>query len=97
MNIKTARSALLWCSIINYGLLIVSFLLFVLMHEQLLHSWNKWFRLSVEQFDFLNIAGMMLLKLFTLVFNLVPFIALLIVRRATSDGALESSFSRKEK
>lgn len=96
MGIKATRRALLWCAIINYGLLVVWFLVFVLMHEWLLRSWGRWFRLSVEQFDFLNLAGMMLLKIFTLVFNLVPFIALLIVGRATNDGALESSFSRKE-
>jgi hypothetical protein len=97
MNIKTARRALLWCSIINYGLLLGWFLLFVLMHEWLLRSWGRWFHLSAEQFDFLNIGGMLLLKIFVLVFNFVPFIALLIVGRATNDGALGSSFSRKEK
>ena len=97
MNIKAARRALLWCSIINYGLLVGWFLLFVLMHEWLLRSWGRWFHLSVEQFDFLNLAGMMLLKIFIQVFNLVPFIALVIVGRATNDGALESSYSRKEK
>jgi len=97
MDIKAARRALLWCSIINYGLLLAWFLLFVLMHEWLQRSWGRWFRLSGEQFDFLNFAGMMLLKICILVFNLVPFIALLIVGRATNDGALGSSFSRKEK
>ena len=78
MNIKAARNTLLWCAIINYGLLLAWFLLFVLMHEWLLQHWSRWFRLSAEQFDFLNFAGMMLLKIFIVVFNLVPFIALLI-------------------
>lgn len=97
MSIKTARRGLLWCAGINYGLLVVWFLLFLLLHEWLHQHWSRWFRLSAEQFDFLNFAGMMLLKIFILVFNLVPFIALLIVGRATNDGALGSSFSRKEK
>lgn len=97
MNIKVARRSFLWCAVINYGLLIVWFVLFVLLHEWLLRYWGRSFRLSAEQFDFLNFAGMMLLKIFILVFNLVPFIALLIVGRATNDGALGSSFSRKEK
>jgi hypothetical protein len=97
MNIKAARRGLLWCSIINYGLLVVWFLVFAFMHEWLLRSWGRWFHLSAEQFDFLNLAGMMLLKILIMVFNLVPFIALLIVGRATNDDALGSSFSEKEK
>jgi hypothetical protein len=87
MNIKAARRALLWCAIINYGLLVVWFLLFALLHESLLRNWGRWFHLSAEQFDFLNFAGMMLLKIFVLVFNLVPYVALVVVRRATNDGA----------
>jgi hypothetical protein len=97
MNFKTTRRALLWSSIINYGLVIVWFLLFVLKHDWLLQLWGRWFHLSTEQFDFLNFAGMMMFKIFILVFNLVPLITLLIVGRATNDGALVSSFSRKEK
>ena len=97
MNVKQARQALLWCSIINYGVLLVWFLLFVSLPVWLRQSWGSWFHLSVEQFDLLNFAGMMLLKVFILVFNLTPFIALLIVGRAAKDGALMENVSRKEK
>lgn len=86
MNIHAARRAFLWCAILNYGLLLVWFLLFVLMHDWLQQYWGRWFRLSSEQFDFLNFAGIMLLKIFILVFNLIPFVALRIVGRASSDG-----------
>ena len=101
MSIKAARRALLWCAIINYALLVVWFLLFVLLYEWLHQYWSRWFRLPAEQFDFLNFAGMMLLKIFILVFNLVPYVALRIVGRAINDGepigAPGNSFSRKEK
>jgi len=49
---------------------VVWFLLFVLLHESLHRYWGRWFRLSAEQFDFLNFAGMMLLKIFILVVQL---------------------------
>jgi hypothetical protein len=32
MSVEVVRGALLWCAIINYGLLLVWFLLFVLPH-----------------------------------------------------------------
>jgi len=60
----------------------VRFLFFVLAHDwmYLLHS--RWFRLSVEQFDMLHYAGMSIFKLGISLLNVVPYIALRIVRRA---------------
>jgi hypothetical protein len=43
---------------------------------------QPWFRLSVEQFDMLHYAGMSIFKIGILLLNLVPYIALHIVRRA---------------
>lgn len=79
MNIQIAREVLLWCSIINYGLLVVWFLFLVLPHEWLYRLWGKWFRLSAEQFDAINFAGMVLFKIGVLLFNVVPYVALRIV------------------
>jgi hypothetical protein len=82
MTIEMTRRALLWCAVINYGILLVWFLFFVLAHDwmYLLHS--RWFRLSVEQFDMLHYAGMSIFKIGILLLNLVPCIALHIMRRA---------------
>ena len=41
---------------------------------------GKWFRLSGEQFDALHYGGMAMFKIGILLFNLVPLIALDIVR-----------------
>jgi hypothetical protein len=79
MNIQMAREVLLWCSIINYGLLVVWFLLLVLLHEWLYRLWGKWFRLSAEQLDAINFAGMVLFKIGVLLFNVVPYVALRIL------------------
>jgi hypothetical protein len=79
MRIEMARDALLWCAIINYGLLLAWFLCFILVHDWMRRLHGRWFRLSVEQFDTVHYAGMAMFKIGILLFNLVPYIALRIV------------------
>jgi uncharacterized protein DUF6868 len=82
MTIEIVRRALLWCAVINYGILLVWFLFFMLAHDWMYLSHSRWFHLSVEQFDVLHYAGMSIFKLGILLLNLVPYIALHIARRA---------------
>lgn len=81
MTIEVARKALLWCTVINYGILLIWFLFFMLAHDwmYLLHS--RWFHLSVDQFDMLHYGGMAIFKIGIILFNLVPYIALRICQR----------------
>jgi hypothetical protein len=79
MSLEVARGALLGCALLNYGLLLVWFLLLALPHHWLDRLWGRWFRLSTEQFDTVNFAGIVLDKVGVLLFNLVPYIALRIV------------------
>ena len=79
MSSDVVRNALMWCTIINYALLVVWFLLFTLPHEWLYRLWGRWCRLTAEQFDAINFAGIVLYKLGILSFNLMPYIALRIV------------------
>ena len=76
MNIVMVRDALLWCAIINFGLLAVWSLLFLLSHEWLHRLSTKWFRMSIEQFDAINFAGIVFYKTAIFLFNLTPYIAL---------------------
>jgi hypothetical protein len=80
MDIEVARNALLWCTVINYGLLMFWFLLYALPHTWLHRLWGRWFRLTTEQFDAINFAGIVIYKVGILLFNLVPYVALVIVR-----------------
>jgi hypothetical protein len=73
------RDVLLWCAVINYGVLLVWFLFFILAHDFMHRLHGRWFRLSVEQFDALHYAGMGIFKLGIILLNLVPYIALRIV------------------
>jgi len=79
MSLDIARSALLWCTVINYALLVVWFVLFALPHEWMYRIWGRWFRLTAEQFDAVSYAGIVLYKMGILLFNLVPYVALRIV------------------
>jgi Family of unknown function (DUF6868) len=76
MTISVGRQLLLWCTGIDYGVLLFWFLAFVFAHEWMHRLHSRWFRLSREQFDALHYAGMSIFKIGILLFNLVPFIVL---------------------
>jgi hypothetical protein len=79
MNIESIRDLLLWCTVINYGVLLIWALLFTAAHEWMHQLHGRWFRLPVERFDAIHYAGMAVYKIAILVFNLVPYVALHIV------------------
>ena len=79
MNISTLKSMLLWCVIINYIILLVWFVVFLLAHDAIFRLHSRWFRLSVEQFDVTMYASMAIYKVGVILLNLVPLIALWIV------------------
>jgi hypothetical protein len=80
MNIEMARSFFLWCTVINYGVLLLWALLFMFAHDGLLWLQGKLVRMSAEQFDLLNVAGITIYKLGIFLLNLVPCIALYIIK-----------------
>lgn len=79
MSIEVTRNFLLWCTIINYGILLVWFLFFTNAHDWMYGLHSRWFRLSREQFDLLHYAGMAVFKIGIILLNLVPFVVLWIV------------------
>ena len=72
---------LLWCTIVNYAVLLLWFIVFVLAHDWMFKLHGRWFQLTQVQFDGLHYAGMSVYKIGILLLNLVPFIALQIVSR----------------
>jgi len=79
MTIEMVRQALLWCCVINVVLLGWWFVMFMMAHDWIYRFHGKWFKLSVEQFDAIHYAGMLIFKTLILFFNLIPYLALLIV------------------
>jgi hypothetical protein len=79
MSIEVLRNFLLWCTVINYGVLLVWVLVFVFAHDWIERIHGRWFRLSHDQFDVLHYAGMSIYKIGIILFNLVPFVVLSIL------------------
>ena len=79
MTIEVIRDVFAWCAVMNIGLLVWWFLLFTLAHDWMYRYHSKWFNLSVETFDTIHYAGMAVFKIGTLLFSLIPYLALRIV------------------
>jgi hypothetical protein len=79
MSIEVMRHFLLWCTVINYGILLLWFLLFMWAREWIQRLHGRWFRLTAEQFDCFHYAGMSVYKIGILLLNLAPYVALCIV------------------
>jgi hypothetical protein len=82
MTVQIVCYFFLWCFIINLGLLLWWFLMFVFAHD-LVYRWHsRWFALSRERFDAIHYQGMTFFKIAIFALNLVPYLALLIVGSA---------------
>lgn len=79
MTLETLHRLLGWCTLINYGILTLWFLLFLGARDWIYRFHGRWFRLSPEQFDALHYGGMTCYKLLVIVFNLTPWLALLLI------------------
>lgn len=73
---REALHILIWCTVINYAMLLIWFGVFTFAHDWIYRLHSRWFKLSLETYDTLNYAGMGIYKLLIIVFNLVPLIAL---------------------
>ena len=79
MSIEIVRAVLLWCTVINFGVVLLWVLLFTLAHDWGHRLTGKWCRLTVEQFNAIHYAAILLYEIGIILFNLVPYIALRIV------------------
>lgn len=75
MNIPMLQNALLWCTVINYGVLILWVLLYLFAADSM-YRIGKLYRLPREQFDALQVGGLLVYKLAVIFFNLIPFVVL---------------------
>src|ERR1700679_318826 len=79
MNIGFVCGFLLWCLVINYGVLLAWFAAFRLGHGWMFRLHGRMFRLSEDRFDSIHYLGMTIYKIGIVLFNLVPYVALRIV------------------
>jgi hypothetical protein len=85
MTINDLKRILLWCTGINYGILLIWFGAFCLAHDLLFQLHTRWFHLSIESFDCLHYGCMGIYKIGILLFNLVPLIAIWLSSRRISN------------
>jgi hypothetical protein len=78
MKYEEARDVFLWCALMNYGILLCWFLVFLFAHDWMHRLHGRWFRISVEHFDAIHYAAMAVYKIGILLFNVVPYVALCI-------------------
>ena len=79
MSIQTLTSFFMWCTIINGGLLALWTSMFMLAPDMVYRTQSKWFPIPRETFDMVMYTFLGLFKIVFLVFNAVPYVALLIV------------------
>lgn len=81
MNIDLVSKALMWSTVINFGVLVLWFVFWVSSRRWMYQLHSRFFPITFEQYSMVHFCGMAAYKLGILAFNLVPFIALYIIKR----------------
>ena len=76
MDISTAKEILLYSLVINYAMITIWFLAFYFAHEWMYRLHSKWFSIKTETFDAIHYCGMAIYKIFVLILNVAPLIAI---------------------
>jgi len=79
MDIQMITRFFMWCTILNGGLLILSFLICTFSGDWVHRMHSKWFPMPRETFNVVIYSFLGLFKIAFLVFNVVPWVALLII------------------
>ena len=79
MDIQALTSFFMWCTIINGGLFMYWATVCTLAPDFVYRMQARWFSISREAFDVAIYGYLGLFKIVFIVFNLVPYVALLIV------------------
>lgn len=79
MTISILTNFFLWCTIINGSLLVIWTVVSMLAPDIIYSLQSKWFPIRRDAFDVILYCYLGLFKIFFIVFNLVPYLALLIV------------------
>lgn len=79
MDIDTMRELFMWCTIINGGLFILSFLITAYAGDWVYRMNSMWYRIPRDTFNVVIYCFIGVFKLFVMVFNVVPYVALVII------------------
>ncbi len=79
MDIQTITTFFMWCTAINGGILILWAIFSMLAPDLVYRTQSKWFPIPRETFDVVIYSFLGIFKIFFLMFNAVPYAALLIM------------------
>lgn len=80
MDVQSLTRFFMWCTIINGALLLFWTSAAIMAPDRVYRIQSKWFPLPRETFTVVFYSFLGVFKIVFIVFNLVPYIALLIVR-----------------
>jgi hypothetical protein len=80
MSIPTLTTFFMWCTIINLGIMIVWTIVLGTAPDVTYRLQTKWFPMPQESFNVVVYSALAMYRIVFVVFNLVPLVALLIVR-----------------
>ncbi len=79
MDIQTLTDFFMWCTIINGLLFILSATMIMFAPDFVYRTQSKWFPISRDSFNTVIYGFMGLFKIFLIMFNMVPYAALVII------------------
>ena len=79
MDVQTLTRFFMWCTIMNGALLVIWTTMWMLAPDWGYRIQSKWFPIHRETFDVVVYSFFGLFKIVFLFFNLVPYVALVIV------------------
>lgn len=80
MDMETLTRLFMWCTILNGALLLLWTSVLILAPNLVYRTQSKWFPIRRETFDVVIYSFLGLFKIFFLFFNVMPYVAMLIVR-----------------
>ncbi len=95
MNINLFRSFFKWCTIINGGLLILSAMLIRFAGVWIFEIHHSWIPITEDAFPVAIYILLGIFKLIVIVFNVVPYIALVIIGRNQASNQVPEATARK--
>ena len=79
MCVETLTRFFMWCTILNGALLVLWTTMLILAPDLVYRMQSKWFPIPRETFNVVIYSFLGLFKIVFIVFNIVPYVALLIV------------------
>lgn len=80
MDLQILESFFMWCTIINGGIYIIWLIFVMLAPDFVYRVQNAWFPIARETYNVIIFSFFGLFKIFFIFFNVVPYVALLIIK-----------------